>query len=421
MSWVTIISFIICFLIILSFFRPNTDIFSPGRIFAFIWTFAFGLCNLKFSGLQHEWPPVIWIQLLLGPVSFLIGVFFVNVINIGNRVSSLNELRSNRQIFEIDHAKLFKSTIILFALFLIAYGAIYLKTHDIPLFSKKPWLARTNFEMFGVGLFLHNVILVLFFTGVYSVMVKKNRIRKGILILISLISIILYAITLQRFQIFLSIFTVLIFLYYSTFRINVKTIILTTVLLIVLFYLVSSIRAGEIIVAFLYHTGKMKFPFKYALFTEPYMYVVMNLENYAREISRIDHYSYGFYSFDFITAITGLKHWMKEYFCLPDFPYLISTYFNTSSAFWTIYRDFGVLGIFILPFAGGFALNSLYYSFMKNPSLQKLAFYGILLFAAVFSFFDSIIGYLWFEYNLLMIFLVFKYISSPKLAKSYTL
>jgi oligosaccharide repeat unit polymerase len=419
MSWVSILCFIICFVIILSFFRPDTDIFSPGRIFAFIWSFVIGLTDFKFSGLQHEWEPIVWIQLLLGPISFLIGVFFVYVINIGNKLSSLSELRSNRQFFEIDHAKLFKTIVILFILFLIAYGAIYLKTHDIPLFSKKPWIARANFEMFGVGLFLHNVILVLFFTGVYSVMVKKDRIRKGILILISLISIILYAITLQRFQLFLSIFTVLIFLYYSTFRINVKAIFLTGCLLIVLFYLISSIRAGEVIVAFLYHTAKMKFPLRYAIFTEPYMYVVMNLENYAREISRIDHYSYGYYTFDFITAITGLKHWMKEYFSFPEYPYLVSSYYNTSSAFWAVYRDFGVLGIFILPFVGGFGLSSLYYSFMKKPTLQKLAFYGILLFATIFSFFDGIIGYLWFVYDLLMIFLVFKYVASYKSLKSY--
>jgi oligosaccharide repeat unit polymerase len=185
-----------------------------------------------------------------------------------------------------------------------------------------------------------------------------------------------------------------------------------------MFYLISSLRAGEIIVAFLYYSAKMKFPLKYAVFTEPYMYVVMNLENYARAISKVDTYMYGFYSFDFITAITGLKHWIKDYFRLEDYPYLVSRYYNTCSAFWTIYRDFGVLGIFVLPFGGGLALSSLYYSFMKRPSLQKLAFYGILLFAAIFSFFDSIIGYLWFEYNLLMIYLVFKYISSPRLSKS---
>lgn len=418
MSWVTIVCFIICFLIIMSFFRPDTDIFSPGRIFTFIWSLAIGLTDLKFSGLQHEWTPIVWIQLLLGPISFLIGVSFVYVINIGKRVWSLNELRSNRQFFEINHANLFKAIIFLFILFLIAYGAIYLKTHNIPLFSAKPWEARTNFEMFGIGLFLHNVILIIFFTGIYSVLVKKDRMRKAILILISVISIFLYAITLQRFQIFLSIFTVLIFLYYSTFRIKVRTIFLTGCLLVVMFYLISSLRAGEIIVAFLYYSAKMKFPLKYAVFTEPYMYVVMNLENYARAISKVDTYMYGFYSFDFITAITGLKHWIKDYFRLEDYPYLVSRYYNTCSAFWTIYRDFGVLGIFVLPFGGGLALSSLYYSFMKRPSLQKLAFYGILLFAAIFSFFDSIIGYLWFEYNLLMIYLVFKYISSPRLSKS---
>lgn len=157
----------------------------------------------------------------------------------------------------------------------------------------------------------------------------------------------------------------------------------------------------------------MRFSPYYAIFTEPYMYVTMNLENYARSIVRVENYTYGFYTFDFVTAISGLKHWIDQYFQLNDTPFLTSSY-NTYSAFWTYYRDFGILGIFFIPFFGGMALSTLYYSFRARPSLQKLAIYGMFLFAIIFSFFNSAFGFLWFVYNLFVLVIVFKYISLGK-------
>ncbi len=413
MSWVSIISFIICGVIIIASFRPNTDLFSPGRIFAFVWALAIGLTDLKLSGLQHEWALEIWIQVLIGPIAFLIGAALVYVHYIDKKVWSLNYLRSNHQFYEIDRPKLYKAVLILFSLFLFSYIVIYLKAGEVALFSSKPGSARSNFQMFAIGLFLHNVILIVFFSSVYYLLEKGNKNRKRVLIIASIISIILYAITLQRYQIFMTVFIVLILLYYTTFRIKFRTVFIIGLFIIAFFYFVSSFRIGELVIFILYKMSKMKFSPDYAIFTEPYMYVVMNLENYARSISKTEFYTYGYYTFDFLTAITGLKHWISEYFQLNETPFLISS-FNTYTAFWTYYRDFGVLGIFFIPLFGGMALSALYYSFKANPSLQKLAFYGILLFAVIFSFFNSPIGFLWFVYNLLALFIVFKFISSGK-------
>jgi oligosaccharide repeat unit polymerase len=206
---------------------------------------------------------------------------------------------------------------------------------------------------------------------------------------------------------------VIILLYYTTYKIKLRTTLIAGIVIIIFFFLVSSFRAGEIIIFVLYKISRMKFSPEYAIFTEPYMYVTMNLENFARSVGKIEEFSYGYYTFDFVTAITGLKHWISEYFFMKENPFLNSSY-NTYSAFWTYYRDFGVLGIFVIPFLGGAGISSLYYSLRERPDLFKISIYGVLIYGVVFSFFNSIFGFLWYVYNIITLIIVFKFISTKQ-------
>jgi oligosaccharide repeat unit polymerase len=411
MSLISLISFIICLLVIVSAFRPNADVFSPGRIFTFIWALAIGLTDLKFSGYQHEWSLEVWIQLLLGPIAFLIGTTLIYTVNLNSDIWSINSLRRDRDIYNVDKEKLYKAVIILFVLFLFGYILIYIKTGGVTLFSDNPGRTRSEFTMFGIGLFLHNVLLVVFFTTIYYLVEKKNKFRRRILFVCSLTSLLLYGITLQRYQIFITIFLVILLLYYHTFRIKFKFAVIFVSVIVVFFFIVSSVRAGEIFFFVLYRISKMRFSPDYAIFTEPYMYVVMNLENFARSIAKTEYFTFGYYTFDFVTALSGIKYWISDYYNLVETPFLVSIY-NTYSAFWTYYRDFGVLGIFFIPLFGGIAISSLYYSFRKKPTLMKIGTYGMFLFAIIFSFFNSIVGFLWFVYNLVLLVIVLKNITN---------
>ncbi|NWF88283.1 MAG: oligosaccharide repeat unit polymerase [Ignavibacteriaceae bacterium] len=413
MSIVTLISFIICILIIASSFRSGIDIFSPGRIFFIVWSLAIGLTDLKLSSLQHQWALEVWIKILIGPFAFILGTLLIYTLNLDTKIYSLHYLRKEKNYYKINNEKLYRTVVFLFFLFLFGYLIIYLKTGNVPLFSSNPGKTRSEFTMFGIGLFLHNVLLIVFFTSVYYLVEKNNLLRRRILILCSTFSTILYGITLQRYQIFITIFLVIVLLYYTTYKVKFRFVFIFIVILVTFFFLVSSFRAGEIIIMVLYKMSKMKISPDYAIFTEPYMYIVMNLENYARSIAKTEFYTYGYYTFDFITAISGLKHWISGYLNLKDTPFLISS-FNTYSAFWTFYRDFGLLGIFFIPFGGGILFSSLYYSLRRNPTVLKIGIYGMFHFAIIFSFFNSIIGFLWFVYNLTVIILVFAYIKNDK-------
>lgn len=411
MNLVSIISFFICLLIIAVSLKPKTDIFSPGRVVGFVWCLVIGLTDLKLSGFQKQWSLEVWLHVLTGPIAFLIGVLLVNILFMGKKIYRTDFTRKHRADFNLDTSRLFRAVLILFFLFLISYATIYLSSGEIPIFSSKPGEARENFTMFGIGMFLHNVVLIGFFSVLYAIFEKNERQKKAILIFLSIISIVMYAMTLQRFQIFLTIMMIVTLLYYTTFRIKFRTIVLSLVVVIAFFYIISSLRVGEFIFLVLYRISKMKYSPEYAVFTEPYMYVVMNLENYAHSITKIEHFSFGYYTFDFVTAISGLKHWVQEYFHMNETPYLITDNYNTCSALWTFYRDFGFLGIVVIPFVGGISLSSLYYSFKTHPTLQKYALYGMFLFAGVFSFFNSAVSFLWFVFNVFALLVVFKYIT----------
>ena len=81
MSLVSGISFLIALGILISWFRGNTDLLSPGKVFAFVWAFAIGLTDFKFSGLQHQWSLEVWMHIIIGPLALIIGTTLIYTFN----------------------------------------------------------------------------------------------------------------------------------------------------------------------------------------------------------------------------------------------------------------------------------------------------------------------------------------------------
>ena len=154
----------------------------------------------------------------------------------------------------------------------------------------------------------------------------------------------------------------------------------------------------------------MKFSVKYAIFTEPYMYFAMNLENFTHAVSNLHNFSYGLYTFDFIFAVSGLKHWLAQYLSINDFPYLISSNYNTYTMFFTYYRDFGPIGIVIIPFGIGAGVSNLYYRMRAKPNIQNVSLYGIFAMVLIFSFFIPVLSWLNFVFNLMLIYVITRFI-----------
>lgn len=406
---ISLLCFVICLGIIASSFRRGADIFSPARVFGFTWSLTIGLTDLKLSGLQHSWTEFSWILILLGPLSFMVGVFIVFVTYIGKVMVPIDDIRKELKREPVNTEVLFRLIFVSVTLFALAFLVIYLVKGFVPMFARNPASARTEFSIFGVGVLINSMPFILLFVVLYHIIVRERAWQKLILKVLSVIAVITYFLLLQRFQIVMASVVCLALLYYLTSRIKLRTMLMYMTGVVVFFYFISSLRAGQLVQYYLYTASKMKFSPTYAIFSEPYMYLAMNLENMSRAVDRLEHFTFGYYSFDFLLALTGLKHWIGSYLALEDQPFLNSGY-NSYSAFWIYYRDYGIVGVTMIPLMLGMVISGIYYSFRTSPTLRALAAYAVAIFVMMFSFFISPLGLLWFVYNIVAMIVIFKLI-----------
>ena len=408
MNWISVAFFTVALLICCTFFRKDSDFLSPSRVFGFTWSVVLALVNLKLSRLQFNWTPIEWVYVLMGPASFLIGLFIAYVMNVGTPLWSIDEMRQKIKTQKINNEKLFYLILFGFFVYFIGYLVIYLVKGYIPIFSLHPAAARNDYFIFGVGLFTHTMPVIVFFSLIYLIFTDNNHSKKWLLKLIMFVTILTYLFLLQRYQLIMVSVLVFTLLYYSTWRIRFRTMVLFIMAGVILIYSVATIRTGKIIQLALYITSEMKFSPRFAFITEPYMYIVMNVENFVHAMSKIDYFSYGAYTFDWFFALIQLKYPIKEYFGFVDNPFLFSGY-NTYTFFWTFYRDFGIIGISLIPMGCGLIVGSVYYSMRRNPSIELISFYCVSVFVMVMSFFVNPLGFLWFVYIVAWMVIILKF------------
>ncbi len=409
MPMLALLCFVVCGLLVLSGLRKGSDLLSPGRVFGSVWCLTLGLAELKLSRLQHAWSMESWIVLLIGPAAFLVGVFSVAVVTDHSHETGLEGIRARWRKQYLDTDRLFRAVTVLFLLFLLGFGSILASGKEIPVFSAQPGRARLAFQLFGVGLFLHNAFLIVLFSLIYVLSVGKRRLSKLALEGMSAASVLLYGLTLQRFQIVMAAIVCVAFLYYATCHLRVMTVTGYLAVAVLFFLLISTVRSGQLFVYYLYLDSRMTFPPAYAVFTEPYMYFAMNVENYARAIDGLSSLSWGVFTLDPLAAVTGLKHWMRDYFGIVETPYLNSGY-NTYTFFWPYYRDFGVVGLALLSLVGGGVVSTVYRRMKREPTVGRVAWYCVCVFVMLFSFYLNPLTFLWFAYNLVALALVLRFV-----------
>jgi oligosaccharide repeat unit polymerase len=412
MNWISWICFGICSGIILSCFKRGADFLSPARIFGFIWSFSIGLTELKFSSLQHEWNFDSWILLFIAIAAFLIGTFIAYVLNLGKEMISIPKMRQLLRREKVREKRLFWLICLGVLVYGLSYYANFLVKGWLPISTIGTAVSRVDFNVSGLTLLIYSVSFVIFFILLYYLKVEGNKSSKTFLTIILLIVIGTFVLFVSRYPIILVAILCIPLLYYSTNYIRLRTGIIIFVGVTAFFYWISSIRLSNVVVTYLYSVSKMRFPKAYAMLTEPYMYFVMNLENFARSVNLLDYHTYGYYTFDFITSIAGLKYWIVEYFNIDRMPFLLSGY-NTYTAFWWFYCDFGVIGLALIPFVLGFSTGLLYYRVRSMPSTKNITAYGVMVFVVVISYFNFPLSFLWFEYILLVLYLFLRWTIKP--------
>ena len=415
MSWVSIACFGICFGIAVSALKTGADPLSPARVFGFVWSLVIALTDLKFSAFQHEWTFDSWILLLTAICAFLVGVFVAYVLSVRKKLVPIPAMREVLKQEQIHETRLFWLICLSVVVYCAAYLLNFLAKGWLPIEAAERQISRVEFNVTGLTFLTYIVPSIFFFIVLYFLKVRGKRGRKtllGFLLLIVFGSFLLFV---SRFQIVIVFVVCGTVFYYATHFVRLRAALIVLALAIAFFYGISSIRFSHVVATYLYSTSKMRFPIDYAFLTEPYMYFVMNLENFARAVARLDHHTYGYYTFDFITAIAGLKYWVYEYFNMNRLPYLVSNY-NTYSAFWAFFYDFGVMGLALIPGALGFGTGLLYYRMRSRPTIKNVTAYGVMVFVMLISFFVFPLSFLWFEFNLLVTYLFLRWTIMPRRA-----
>jgi oligosaccharide repeat unit polymerase len=408
MNLVSLILFLIAFFLFTFGLRKNSDLFSPARFFAIVWAVSIGLANLKFSSFQHEWSLFSWIALLTGIFSFLLGTFSVYVINLNNPLLTVCAIKKEIKTRPLNYDNLFHIAVIIFFAYSTCYIAEAIIEGYIPIFSKRIEWARIDFGVFGLHLIVNTMVTILVISTVYLVLAPKSFSKKLFTTIIVILTTLTFFFLLQRYNFVLVVLFVIGIFYYSTNKLNLKNILIGSVTFLSFLGYIQSIRLSQYVQNYIHAFSKMRYSVEYAIFSEPYLYITMNLENYARATDKLENFTYGYFTTDWILALTGLKHWLEQYFTIEKLPFLNSGY-NTFPFHWTYYNDFGLVGVLTFPFVTGFIISYIYFRMRRTALLKWLIFYSLGIVVIGISFIMNPLPRLDFMINVVLLFLIFHY------------
>jgi oligosaccharide repeat unit polymerase len=367
---------LICLIIFLAFLisglRQNADFLSPARIFGMLWTFVLGIVQLKQSHLQLLWSSFDWFVALLALITFLLGIYISFIINLDRSFLHVTKIRQSIREAGINERNLFRFIIAYTVIYIFCFIAEWQIEGYLPIFTSDPDRARILFGVFGLHLIVSSANVILFLVIQYFIFVKANYRKKGILIFVFILGLANYILIVQRYGFVILLMMAFCLFYYSGKRIKPRTIISFSLIVLVVIIGIQSIRVTELFTYYVFINSQMKFSPSYAELTIPYMYISMNIENFVKYYPKIENFAYGFFTFDFLTALTGIKHWLAEYYNFEKFRMYIGGY-NTYPFFWPYYLDFGIAGLAIIPFIIGFIISEIYYYIHRSPNLVTLA------------------------------------------------
>jgi len=407
-----VIAFGVFALLLLSLLRRDTDAFSPARLFGLLWSGAIGLAELKLSAYQHEWSLYSWLVFLAGIAALLLGLATAAILRPPIDFLSVAEVRARLRQHgqsKIHHKKLFWTIVILFAAYSTAYGIETVIEGTVPLFSARPDILRVSFGVFGLHLIVNAMMGIVILAVEYMLVVPASEGRRGTVGFIIFLLVASYFLLLQRYTFFVVGVIVLAMAYYTTRWVRPRNAFPFVAAFVVGLFMINQIRAARYIQEYVYYLSKMKFSKDLWFLAEPYMYIVMNLENFARAVDKLDHHFYGYFTFDWILALTGLKHWLAEYFQIERLPFLISGY-NTYAFHWWYYYDFGILGVGIFPFVTGLVIGLLYSRLRTVPDPLTLVFYAASVLVIVVSYIMNPLNRLDFVSNLILLWFVHRFV-----------
>lgn len=392
----------------------------PAALFALAWAGGSGISAMKLSRLQSVWETKTWLCFFLIAIGFFLGwqVFGAGkqssalirknlkqraVSNTENNRNAQNNCPNTRGTGISEMARRISNCI--FFLTALSYAAFLLEAAllgYVPLFTTATPHAYSYFHISGVHYFTVSCVLVpsLFVLRVQSQFPGKSV--RSILpeTICTALCMALPLLLVSRFQllfgILLAFFTWLLI---SRKRIGDflnRRMLLASIggfcLLVVCYIFLTVERAHSI--SYLNGIFEMKNPQTPIWFTQPYIYIANNFDNFNCLVRDLPRHTYGLRMLFPFFALTGLKFAMPS---LAAFPlYVTKEELTTVTLFYDAYYDFGMIGAAAFAFLLG-ALLSCFFGYLEQKQKNKDAFMNPLLyligaqlaFYCLFAFFTT--------------------------------
>lgn len=363
---------LLSFLLFLNSYRKNKDLFSPNGIYNFMWFFIMGIMELQLSRLQSPLILKTYIGIFGALVSFNIGTLIIN--------NKFNYKKINKNFFKKKRRKI--KLLILFYYFIsvIAFAIEIKNMGSIPLFNpnKMKYLNYIHY------LTLMSSFLV-FITFAYMYLSKEKDFLICSVFVFSIIQLVL----INSRQILMLPIISIILLINKKRSINIKTVLIFLMIAITLFIFLGNYRINKL--------EGVDSIVDYARFEEAdsdflawfNTYTVISVYNFQNEIQRRTVFYKGLNTFKFILDLTLLDNLIDYNFEEQKVCSGLGGNISLSSYLGSLYADFGLLWVIVVPFFYGMFCKLFYGKYLMEKSPLWSFIYANVLLMIILSTFTS--------------------------------
>lgn len=420
MAWVSIVSFCVAGAILLETVLRRTDFFSPVRIYLFFHSLTLGIAFLALHRAMTPWKPLTVLVYAGSAASYVAGAWIAGLLGAPGKPLAAGDgtfgpvAGPARGAYNWNlHFYLATG---LFAIFLAGMLVAASGIGGFPLFMEDKGEAIQDF--FKVNLFASialsygGVAMAMFFVAIFRP-ASRSRLRDGALWM-TVLTFAIFLMALSRSGIIFFAFFALVYYHQAVRRIPVTRLGILFAVFLSIFVATAYFKLSN----YQKRTDYDMKPWKAmgVLFKVPYVYVANNFWNLDYALNAENHRlrhppTYGF------TTVSGLLDMMQ----LPggaigpgirqaakfDDQFHVSASkvkgLNTIGYQWGLYKDFGVAGTFLFPFAFALLFGDLYRRMRLVPTVANRATYAFLAYFVGFSWFLAFWESMIYVYGLLFV------------------
>ena len=397
--------------------KRSSSCLSPAALFSLSWVGGTGVSCLKLSNLQVKWETLTWISLALAFLAFAAAYSLISFLlkeesssddsyNPTVRLSTANTVLNRRYSGGRDsldrqragrvQKRLLLSMDVLTVVSIVSLLIEAKLLGYIPLFTEDTPHAYSYFHISGLHYFTVVSCLVPSLGILY--LMGDTRIRRGELIhacICIAIAVLIPVLLVSRFQLIFSIaLAVMTAVSRSGLRpskmVNGRTAVLGIsgfLMVLALYVFISVERAHS--VEYLNGIFEMKNPDTPIWFTQPYIYIANNFDNFNCLVRDLPAHTHGLRMLFPLFALTGLKFVFPE---LVNFPiYVTKEELTTVTLIYDAFYDFGTAGVVIFTLLLGAAAAVLERIVLKSGSRLPVlhALWAQFCFYLLFAFFTT--------------------------------